>query len=356
VSGRVEVRRGASVFRGWKSVTVDTGIEEAVSAASMVVAGVVGASDDMILDGEEIAILHDGEVVFTGYVDDVAPTENATGSSVALGARSKSCDAVDCSTPIGSWKSIKLGDLIAKWISPYNFGVNDEAGVLNTTIPRFRVQAGESIFDAIDRITREMRILITDDENGLLTFTRAGVRGVADDALVMGGNVLAMSGRQSGRERYSEIEVKGQTTTGELDFTTTGTFEDRRVTRYRKLVVVPEKGVSAGEAQWRAQWEALTRAGRSVQYTYTVRGWRQSTGALWRKNTDVFVTDPRRRFNATPMLITSLQYQLSDSGTTTAITVSPASAYTPEPVREPRSGAGGRTSGRWSKWDAGGRE
>jgi prophage tail gpP-like protein len=356
VSGRVEVRRGSQLFSGWKQVTVDTGIEEAVSAASMEVAGIIGASDDMLLDGEAIEILHDGERVFYGYVDDVTPRENASGSGVSLGARSRTCDAVDCSCPLGSWKNVKLGDLIAAWISPYDFGVNDEAGVLNTNIPKFRTQAGESIFDAIDRVTREMRIMITDDENGLLTFTRAGVRGTATDGIVMGGNVLSMSGRQSGRDRYSEIEVKGQQVTGELDFTTTGTFEDRRVRRYRKLIVVPEKGVTAGEAQWRAQWEALTRAGRSVQYTYTVQGWRQSDGSLWRKNTDVFVTDSRRRFNATPMLITNVQHQLSDGGTTTALTVSPASAYTPEPVKEPRSGAGGRTSGRWSVWDAGGRE
>lgn len=356
--GRIEVRRGAQVFTGWRSVSVDTSLEQAASAATMEVAGLVGAGADMILDGDPVEVWCGDELVFTGWCDEVMPREAADGSTVALSARSKTADIVDCSAPAKVWRSVRLDDWIAELISEYSTGVNDEAGVLGTVVPRIKTQVGETLFDAIDRVTRELRILVTDDENGLLLFTRAGLTPASTDRIVMGENVLAMEGRQSGRDRFSTIEVKGQTVDGDIEFLAAGTYEDRRVLRFRRLIIVPEKGVRTSEAAARAQWEALTRAGRSVQYTYTVQGWTQASGRLWRKNSTVLIDDPRRRFAATPMLITACRYSLDQSGTTTTITVSPASAYTPEPLPEPRrrAGSAGRTSGRWSRWDAGGVE
>lgn len=353
---RIEVRCGSRVFAGWKSLTVDTSLEEAVSAVSMEIAGPVAATDDMILDGDAITVYHGDQLVFTGYCDDVQVREDAQGSSVTLAGRSRTCDAVDCSAPSKVWRSVRLGDLAAELLGEYGIDLSDEANVASRVIPKAVCQPSESVFDMLDRITREMRILIADDAQGRLVFTRAGASGDASDGLVLPGNVMSMSGRQSGRDRFSTIEVKGQVATGEIDFATSGTYEDRRVKRHRRLIVVPEKGITSAEAAWRANWEALTRAGRSVQYHYGVQGWVQSDGALWRRNTDVVITDPARRFVQTPMLITAVQYSLSENGTTSTVTVAPVSAYTPEPVKEPRSGAGGRSSGRWSKWDAGGVE
>lgn len=353
---RIEVRCGRRVFVGWKSLTVDTSLEEAVSAVSMEIAGPVAATDEMILDGDAITVYHDDALVFTGYCDDVQVREDAQGSSVTLAGRSRTCDAVDCSAPAKVWRAVRLGDLAAELLGEYGIGLVDEAGVGSRVIPKAVCQPSESVFDVLDRLTREMRILITDDGTGRLVFTRAGASGSAPSALTLPGNVLSMSGRQSGRDRFSTIEVKGQIVTGEVDFATSGTYDDRRVKRPRRLIVVPEKGVTSAEAAWRANWEALTRAGRSVQYQYSVQGWATPGGDLWRRNTDVLVTDPRRRFVQTPMLITGVQYSLTEAGTTSSITIAPVSAYTPEPTKEPRSGAGGRSSGRWSKWDAGGVE
>lgn len=357
MTARIEVRRGAQVFTGWTSVTVDTSLEEAVSAVQLEVAGIVGASEDMVLDGDPIEVWCGSERMFSGYCDEVQPVESSRDTKVTLSGRSRTCDLVDCSAPAKVWRGVRLDDWIAELISAYATGINDQAGVLTTVVPRIKTQVGESIFDAIDRVTREMRVLVTDDENGLLTFTRAGAEARAADRLRLPGNVLEMQGRQSGRDRFSTIEVKGQTVDGnDAELFASGTFQDRRVRRFRRLVIVPEQGLRTADAAKRAQWEAATRAGRSVQYTYTVQGWLQSSGDAWRKNSIVLVDDPRRRFVGTPMLITAVRYSLSASGTTCALTVSPPSAYTPEPMREPARRGGASSSGRWSTWDAGGVE
>jgi len=201
----VEVRRGSQVFTGWKTLTIDTSLEEAVSAVSMEVAGPIGASDDMVLDGDAISVYHAGTLVFTGYCDEALPREDAAGSAVALSGRSTTCDAVDCSAPAKVWRSVRLGDLVAELLGPYRIGLADEASVSATILPKVKAQPGESVFDVIDRVTRELRILVTDDAAGRLVFTRAGLSGDASDRLSLPGNVLSMSGRQSGRERFSDI-------------------------------------------------------------------------------------------------------------------------------------------------------
>ncbi|MNJ69299.1 phage late control protein GPD [compost metagenome] len=80
----------------------------------------------------------------------------------------------------------------------------------------------------------------------------------------------------------------------------------------------------------RANWERGNRMGKALQATYTVQGWRQSNGALWRHNTVVRVIDPLIGFDR-DMLIAEVTYSLNDQGTTTTLVVGPPEGFEPEP-------------------------
>jgi len=356
MTGRVTVRSDSRIFSGWKTVEVDTSIESAVSTASMTIAGRVQAEFNAILAGDPVEVWVDDHRMFSGYATKVTGRETDAESMVSVQAESRTVDAVDCSIPAQVWRNVRFEDLLAEWLSPYDLGVNFAvAEAASYRVGRYRTTPGESIFDGADKLSRELRVLVTDDENGLLTLTRAGLAGDCVDPIQLPGNALSVSFEDDVSERFSDLEVKSQRASGEVDPVTTGTFIDRFVGRPRRKLIVPERGTTQGEAIWRAQWEALTRAGRSMRRSYTVQGWLQSDGTPWRKNTNAVVTDSRRGHIATPLLVTACLHTLGEDGSKTVLTLSPASAYTPEPVRQP-SGRAGSVSGRWSRWDAGGVE
>lgn len=70
--------------------------------------------------------------------------------------------------------------------------------------------------------------------------------------------------------------------------------------------------------------------GKALGTTYTVQGWRQSNGALWRHNMLVRVVDPVIGFDR-DMLIAEVTYSLGPEGTITTMVVGPPDGFEPEP-------------------------
>ncbi len=84
-------------------------------------------------------------------------------------------------------------------------------------------------------------------------------------------------------------------------------------------------------AQQRADWERATRTGKALTTTYTVQGWRQSNGDLWRHNLLVRVIDPVLGFDQ-DMLISKVTWSLSDQGSITTLQVAPPSTFDANPL------------------------
>ena len=63
-----------------------------------------------------------------------------------------------------------------------------------------------------------------------------------------------------------------------------GSATDPGVTRHRPLVLVAETQSGGPSLASRAAHEAKTRAARGRQAVYTLPGWRNAQGGLWRKS------------------------------------------------------------------------
>ncbi len=364
---RLVVRVGGRDFEGWTSVSVTRSIEACTSkwsvSASRRIAervnpiGVRPSSRCEVLIRDE-----DGraERVITGFVDDVTSSYGARSSSLALSGRSRTGDLVDCSviSETKRWSNATPWRIASEIAGPYLIPVVEQLapGETLAPVPRFRIEPGESCFEALDRLGKLARVLVTDDAAGRILLTRAGSAEAAT-ALVLGagGNILSGSAVFSAADRFSEYIIRGQRAGDDNDFgaavaSVEGSATDEGdldASRHRVLVIRPEVSVTGAAARLRAEWEAAKRAAESTTLTYTVQGWRQRNGSLWTPNELVHVRDGEFGIDR-QLLVVDVTYTLDgDGGTRTAMTLRPREGYLPAPPRSPSKGTGA-----WAELDA----
>jgi prophage tail gpP-like protein len=216
---------------------------------------------------------------------------------------------------------------------PYGIDVIcDVAGL--KPIKSYVVKVGDRAFDVIEQICREQRLLVTDTRDGKLLLTRVGSE--KGPSFTHPGNILSSSLRADVSNRYSKYVVKGQTQGDDENWGSSvagveDSIEDLQdITRYRLLVMKGEKAMGKVEAKARANWEAVTRAGRSAHIEITVAGWRDKDGNIYDVNRLCKVTDPVIGVDAT-LLSVSVRFLLDDrQGQVTQIELAPPGAYEPE--------------------------
>ena len=364
-----ELRLDARRFRGWTEVAFSSSIEEAVRTLSVKLIGAYQDDiDEQVTAGDLVSAWVGKDRLFSGYAETFSDESGPDSESLSIECRSKTCDLVDCSAPVKSWSNIRLDKLVAALCDGFAVSiVFAEAAAAAKLIRKFRTTAGETVFAALDRLAKEQGLLVTDDETGRLVITRAaggsagtstasstsgsggdGVKGpesstltvtttsagrasISTTRLVRGRNILASSGTWDLSGRFSAYTVKGQTITDlDVDASAVGDASDPGITRYRPLVIIPEKGVDRQGARDLARWEAVTRAGNSLRVSVTLAGWRQDDGTLWRPNQLVRVTDRRKRLLDATLLITRVAMTLSAAGgRKTVLDLAPAAGFTP---------------------------
>ena len=79
-------------------------------------------------------------------------------------------------------------------------------------------------------------------------------------------------------------------------------------------------------ARRRAAWEATVRAAKSTSISAEVAEWRSDVGKLWTPNTIVRLKCPSLRVDR-ELLITEVNFEMSDSGRTTSLTLKRPDAF-----------------------------
>ena len=301
MSDDVTLTVNGTAHAGWTSVEVVRSIETIAGTFSL---GLTerwpGASENRpVLPGDACTVEIGGDVVITGYVDDVEPSYSAASHEITVRGRDAAGDLVDCSAvhEPGEWKELKLEAIAADLCRPFGIKVST-ATYTGKAFKKFRIEEGETVFEAIERACRQRAGLPVSDGRGGLVMTRADpdarVPGVLKGG--PGGQILAATGRFSNRDRYSNYTVKGQQAGDDFAFGTAAAepsaeASDLGIRRHRPLVIIAEDQGDAGAFADRARWEANVRAGRSRAATVTVQGWRHQ-GGIWTPNSTVAVEDP----------------------------------------------------------------
>ncbi|QLI80786.1 baseplate protein [Chitinibacter fontanus] len=321
-------------FVGWKSVSITAGIERVARDFTLEVTdrwpAAGGAAVRQIAAGAKCELYIGSDKVLTGFVDATPVRYDASSVSVGVSGRSKTADLVDCAC-LGArqYRGQKL-EAIAKALAA-EYGVSVLASVdTGAAIADWQLDPTETVFEAIDKLLKPKQIWATDSPAGELVLIRVPGEKVAT-RIELGKNILECDAGLDFKDRFSEYIARGQAAgdddqSGAAKTQISATSKDGTIKRKRVLAISMQGQATNADCKTRVEFEQAYRFAQSLKSTYTVQGWRDEAGQLWRPNTRVWVLDEVVGFDD-ELLITEVTYSLSNEGMRSVLTLAPASGY-----------------------------
>lgn len=335
----VTLSAGGHDYGGWKDVSISAGLERQARDFTVSITWKWPGGGDVpvrIRQGEAVEVRIGQDLLLTGYVFSTPIRYDGQSITLSIAGRSKTADLVDCAainTP-GQWRGQSVQKIVEALAGEYGIKVVNESAV-TLGLDDHSIEPGETAFESIDRLLTLSRLFSTDDGRGRLVIASPGTAGRAVDKLEMGENILEGDAALDFSNVFSEYITRGQRSGSDESFGVAATeveaaLVDERVTRRRVKVIHQSGQMTAKLANDRVLWERANAISKALAIHYTVQGWRQSNGQLWRHNMIVTVVDPLIGLER-DMLISEISYELSESGTLTKMTVAPPDGFLPEP-------------------------
>lgn len=351
----VALRINGLDWQGWTSVQITRSVDQIAGGFALALSDRWSYADAALplaagMSCQLLSTYQGAETpLIDGYLDKVSPTLSASEHGISVEGRDKSADMVDCAaihTP-GQWTKTTVAELATILASPFTVGVTMQ-GTPGAPFPSFKLEPGETAFDALKRAMQQRELLAMPDGKGNIVLSLVGQQ-TASTTLVQGENVLAASSTFDGTERFSEYIVQGQKQGTDAVFGASaaavkGKVKDEAVTRYRPMLLRAEQQGDAGHMRQRAAWEKTIRAARSVSVSVTVQGWRTGNGELWPVGQLVVCKLPYLYIDQS-LLIASATYTKNLQGTLCTLTLKDPDAYKPEPTTPKSAGSGSGSGG-----------
>ncbi|WJV61349.1 baseplate protein [Pectobacteriaceae bacterium C52] len=341
-SNLVILRVNGREWGGWTQCRISAGIERIARDFNVQITREWPGSSDQkniqtrIKRGDLVEVLIGDDLVITGYVEALPVRYDAKSRVLGIVGRSKTCDLIDCSAEPKQYGQRTLAQVATDLAEPFGITVIDSTD--NETLQSVQADQGETVVDVLSKMLGLQPTLIYDNEKGNLVIGDIGVER-AVTALVLGENILTCDTEQSIRDRFSVYTVSGQRKSDDIDFgeTTTSAIRaktvDGGINRYRPLIIKQTGNATTSSCGDRSDFEAKRRAAKTDEVTYTVQGWRQGNGELWRPNMTVIVYDPVLDFDNREMVISEVTYSKDENGTICELRVGPSEAYLHKPTK-----------------------
>ena len=280
------------------------------------------------------------ESIAAGYVDRVQVELEEGRRTLVIYGRTLTSSIIDCSAKWqpGEYRDATLAEII--------FGVSDGLGsgfdVIDEPtqrLPLFRVEAGETAWQAIERVCRIFGQLAYAKPDGILEVSKPG-RYEATEIIREGRNLIAGRAVDSEAERFSDYQVVGQVSGSDIRFGPAaaqvhGSAVDPAIKRYRPMTIIAEDSVTAEGAQSRAEWEAAVRAARSQSLNVVLPGWTRKRDGFYRLNERVHVLAESLGVQGR-MLVTDLSHSISqDEPERVTLGLAREDAFVTAPVMDP---------------------
>lgn len=350
---KVFLKVNRKYFGGWTDVSISAGIERLARDFNVTITRQWPSSGDNsetnidVKNGDLVEVFIDDDVVLTGYVEALPIRYDAGALSMGIIGRSKTADCVDCSAVPKQYNGSSTVQVIQDLVKPFKLNVNNQgndAGSLSV-----QADQGDTVFDVISKIMGMQQIVVFDDEHGQVVIGDIG-SDEAKTALVLGANILSADTEKSIKDRYSDYFVSGQSVSDDQNFgeatlaSIKSSSKDDGILRYRPLIIKQSGDSNNGTCQERCEMEKTLRASKTREVTYTVQGWRQGDGTLWKPNQMVVVDDPLLGYDNEKLVIAEVKYSLSRRGTLCELKVGPIEAYLPDKKKIQKKGGKGEKS------------
>ena len=290
-----------------------------------------------IREGDKVEVRIGDDLVATCYVDATPMSYDDSSISIDIDGRSKTSDLIDCSATNkpAQWKGATIADIVKALAAEYGIEVVvdfDDKEV----IKEFQFERGDSPFDCIDKLRKQRNLIICDDAEGRVVIAKIG-QYKADDKLELGKNIKRASCPKDFKDVFNEYIVIGQKSgdgKSNAKEHNSETKETDTVFKRKRVLYIKQSGNADARATAdRAKYEKQSRFAKAHEVTLTVRGWRQSSGELWKPNMIVAYVDPILGLER-DMLIVACEYRVSNSGTETVMKIGLPDGYSAEPYVE----------------------
>lgn len=298
---------------------------------------------------DKCQIFINDQKIIDGYIGQFKPRITGNENTITVSGRDSSGDLVDCCVihKTNEWLGLTLDRIVTEICKPFGIKVSVNTDV-GAPIAQFRLEQSMTAFEAITKLCSLRGVLAISDGNDGVLITRASDN-FAPDILQEGINIDLANAVYDASTRFSQYIVKGQAQSddesafgGGAAFSGVGKVTDANVPRYRPTILVESAPVNNGTCQTVAKWMLAQHVGKSQTFTVTVKGYFKLDGNVWKINELVHLSSKHMQVED-DLLISQVQFQLTDKGEFTQLTLVPKGAYVVIPDLELEKPKGGGT-------------
>lgn len=288
-----------------------------------------------VVAGAPVKVLVGGELVMTGYVDEIDHSVSKTSHTFSMSGRDLAADLVDCSAPIFTAKLVSLKQAVAKIVSVFHIERYRIDADSTRTREKISIEPGDTAWDALVRVSEANGLWPWFDPDGTLVIGGPDYSTPIVATLILrldgkGNNVLSLNKRESMHGRYSKVTVYGQapgTDAEQGKNALHGSWSDDGVTRYRPKISVDHECDSPAVCRDRAHKLITDSRLNGLLLTAEVKGHRivapgqDSDGQLWKPLQRVRVISEPHEVDAVFFLMARKLNRGRQDGTRTALTL-----------------------------------
>lgn len=332
---RVTLHVADRIFAGWKTVSIQMGIERLAGSFSIAASESWTRGGELVTQplraGDACRVMVDGDTVITGHMDAAEPFYSTSDAGTRVKGRDVTADLVDCSADEMEILGQGLARIAADLCRPYSIPVRLSGWDGGEPFARYAVDPGETVARALEDACRQLGVMMWTDGLGTLLLGRP-TGGAHAGTLRLGDHILEASGGDDHTNRFSRYTVTAGKQSdagvwGDGGHLVDGSAADADIRRYRPLILSIEADVpGAATASERAAWEARVRRARGLKLSVKVQSWRGPTGLIWRPGQTVDIDD-HRLGRTGRLMVSDVGLDRSTQGTTAALTLVPEGAF-----------------------------
>lgn len=299
-----------------------------------------------IFPESECKIFINNKIAITGIIDSVSPSEDASGSTVDISGRDRTCDIVDSDLPesISLSGNFSLKTVIEKVL--ISLGLTEIKVIEDIPEDELRkftsadivsAEVDKNAFEFINDYAQKVSVLLITNAEGNIVITRATEDRYSDKLLNDVGNpdnnILSSSASYDYSQRFNKYIVYSQSNTSTQtsdikleNVAQKGIAIDDEIRESRVMVIKSNNSCDSSTCEEIATLEANIRRANSLNYSCTVAGYETNNGQLWERNKLVQVFDIDNDINS-ELLIKGITFNFGD-GATTDLELALSDAYT----------------------------
>ena len=255
-----------------------------------------------------------------------------TGQSISFKAFSHTVDIVDStSKPPYEQKNVTLEERIRSLVEPKGINVVWKVETEDKPFKKVKIAKTEQIFKHISVLAKQRSVVFSTSETGDLVCENATTEGSVGTIIEGDGLLMKMEPEFDGRKAFSQNVAYG---TGPKKNIKAVSKNDWAPSSRQKSFLAND--MKDDDIQEAADFERNRALVEALTLPIPVRSWYAPDGKVWKPNTLVTLISPSAFLpDGFTFLIKSVEFTISEKGSTATLSLVPPTVYTKDPIINP---------------------